>query len=167
MERRHLHISPWSQGLLQPGSVDVTVGDEWVLHDPAQRNVVLRDRDIRYLPPFRAAIHTLPPRGFVLGTTQQTVHLDDTLSARFEGKSSVGRHGLLTHVSAGFIDPGFCGQITLEIVNLLTVPIDIHAGTPIGQLVFTRMFTRPSAPYGDPKWGSRYQYQSGTTGARP
>ena len=108
----------------------------------------------------------LHPGEFVLGSTYERVSLPDDVAARLEGKSSLGRLGLLTHSTAGFIDPGFSGHVTLELSNVATLPIKLWPGMKIGQLAFFRLSTPAEHPYGSEKYGSRYQGQRGPTPSR-
>jgi dCTP deaminase len=108
----------------------------------------------------------LHPGEFVLGSTYETVSLPDDLAGRLEGKSSLGRLGLLTHSTAGFIDPGFTGHVTLELSNVATLPIKLWPGMKIGQLCLMRMTSAAEHPYGSAKAGSRYQGQRGPTPSR-
>jgi len=102
----------------------------------------------------------------VLGSTLEVVHLGDATVARLEGKSSLGRLGLLIHSTAGFVDPGFEGHLTLELSNVATLPIAIYPGMKIGQLSFYELSTPAEAPYGSDKAGSKYQGQRGPTPSR-
>jgi dCTP deaminase len=108
----------------------------------------------------------LHPGEFVLGSTLERVKLGGDVVARLEGKSSLGRLGLLIHSTAGFIDPGFEGHITLELSNVATLPIAIYPGMKIGQISFYQMTTAAEYPYGSPELGSKYQGQSGPTASR-
>lgn len=110
--------------------------------------------------------YVLHPGEFILGSTVETVSIPDYLACRFEGKSSLGRIGLTTHVTAGFIDPGFHGTITLEIKNENQFPILLKAGMLIGQLCFIRLNTTVDRMYGSVELGSHYQNQIGVTEAR-
>src|SRR5690606_21495240 len=101
----------------------------------------------------------LHPGEFVLASTYELVTLPHDVAARLEGKSSLGRLGLLTHSTAGFIDPGFSGHVTLELSNVATLPITLWPGMKIGQLCFFRMSSASEDPYGSDKHGSRYQGQ--------
>ena len=104
----------------------------------------------------------LHPGEFVLGSTLERVHLPDDVAARLEGKSSLGRLGLLTHSTAGFIDPGFNGHVTLELSNTATMPILLYPGMKIGQLCFFQLSSPAEIPYGSAERGSRYQGQART-----
>ena len=108
----------------------------------------------------------LHPGEFVLGSTAERVSVPDDLVARIEGKSSLGRLGLLIHSTAGFIDPGFDGHITLELANVANLPITIYPGMKIGQVSFLRMTTSADHPYGSSALGSKYQGQRGPTPSR-
>ena len=108
----------------------------------------------------------LHPGEFVLGATYEQVSLPDDVAARLEGKSSLGRLGLLTHSTAGFIDPGFSGHVTLELSNVATLPITLWPGMKIGQLCFFRLSSASEHPYGSSIYGSRYQGQRGPTASR-
>jgi dCTP deaminase len=108
----------------------------------------------------------LHPGEFVLGSTLEVVSVPDDLAARLEGKSSLGRLGLLTHSTAGFVDPGFSGHITLELSNVANLPITLWPGMKIGQLCLFRLTTPASHPYGSPIYGSGYQDQRGPTPSR-
>ena len=108
----------------------------------------------------------LHPGEFVLGATHEVVTLPDDIAARLEGKSSLGRLCLLTHSTAGFIDPGFTGHVTLELSNTATMPILLHPGMKIGQLCFFQLSSPAEAPYGSGAHGSRYQGQRGPTASR-
>ena len=163
------HISPFRSEQLQPASYDVRLsdrllaysGDGWI--DAETRLLV---GDITY-----DEIHIdedgylLQPNEFILGSTIKKFEFPDDIAGRFEGKSSLGRLGLATHITAGFIDPGFEGQITLEIRNMNRVPILIRPGMRIGQICFFRLGYGCLHPYGDPKLGSHYQNQEGPTPA--
>ncbi len=105
----------------------------------------------------------LHPGEFALGSTYEAVTLPDDVAARLEGKSSLGRLGLLTHSTAGFIDPGFTGHVTLELSNVATLPIKLWPGMKIGQLCFFRLSSPAEHPYGSGAYGSRYQGQRGPT----
>jgi dCTP deaminase len=108
----------------------------------------------------------LHPGEFVLGSTYELVGLGDALAARVEGKSSLGRLGLLTHATAGFVDPGFTGHVTLELANVATLPIKLYPGMKIGQLCFFRLSSPAEHPYGSTAAGSHYQGQRGPTPSR-
>lgn len=140
---------------LQPASLELTMAGE--AYSP------LRDR---HLGPFKVGSKgVLEPGDFVLACTQETVRIPTDLVAQVNGKSSWARQGLIVHTTAGFIDPGFRGQITLEFKNLGDKTIYIPVGAPICQLVFFRMTSPARRPYGHPELGSHYQDQTGATPA--
>ena len=108
----------------------------------------------------------LHPGEFVLASTYEVITLPDDIAGRLEGKSSLGRLGLLTHSTAGFIDPGFSGHITLELSNVANLPVKLFAGMKIGQLCLIKLSSPAEHPYGSEKYGSRYQGQRGPTPSR-
>ena len=163
-------LDPWDPAMVQPSSVDVRL-DAWfrlfdnhkyAVIDPAQDQSDLT-RLIEVDPDEGFVLH---PGEFVLGSTLETVTLPDDLAARVEGKSSLGRLGLLTHATAGFVDPGFTGHVTLELSNVATLPIALHPGMKIGQLCFFRLSSPAEHPYGTDVRGSHYQGQRGPTASR-
>ena len=157
-----LVIDPWDESLLQPASVDVRVAAEFrVFHNNRRAYIDVKDpnddlTEVVRIPEGQAFV--LHPGEFVLGSTQERVVLPDDLVARLEGKSSLGRLGLLIHSTAGYVDPGFSGTITLELSNVARLPITIYPGMPIGQISFFRMTTPVASPY-----RGKYQGQSGPT----
>ena len=165
-----LSIDPFDDECVQPASVDVRLGTQFrvmrnnrVTHiDPRVANDALMDTvQVPADEPF-----VLHPGEFVLGSTYEQVTLGSAVAARLEGKSSLGRLGLLTHSTAGFIDPGFSGHVTLELSNVATLPITLWPGMKIGQLCFFRLSSPAEEPYGSPRYGSRYQGQRGPTASR-
>lgn len=151
---------------IQPASVDLHLGDNfWVfpasdeVFDPY--NPVVSHEQNR--EPTVATHFDIQPNQFVLATTTEYVKLGDTLSARIEGKSSLGRLGLFVHITAGFIDPGFGGNITLELLNVSGRPLRLHAGMKIAQLSIQELTSPAERPYGHPDLGSKYQGQKVTT----
>jgi dCTP deaminase len=106
------------------------------------------------------------PGEFALGRTQEYVEIPDDIVSRIEGKSSLGRLGLIVHATAGFVDPGFKGTLTLEITNLTRVPIKLYTGLPIAQLSFMTLDAPAEQPYGSPELGSHYQGQTAATESR-
>lgn len=171
--RGDIKIAPFDQRSVQPASVDLHLGNEireYMLYsngsylgdlDPVSG---LTDQDTRVLP-FTAGAnrYKLRPGAFILATTRERVAIGPQVAARVEGKSTLGRIGLLIHVTAGFIDPGFSGQITLEISNLNNRNILLYPGMRIAQLSFTWLSEPVARPYGHPDLGSHYQGQSGAT----
>lgn len=136
----------------QPASLDIRVGDSYW---NAYADVMREDCDEL----------VIEPNTFYLTTTEETVTLPDNLSAVVTGRSSIGRKGLIIHTTAGWIDAGFSGEITLEVFNFNNEPVTLEAGTRIGQLVFFQMDKSAEEPYGS-KSTSKYQGQSGPTGSR-
>lgn len=168
LNSRQLHIRPFDPQSVQPASIDLQLGHSFQVYRPTDEPV-----DPHRSPPQpvlyqcdTGQIFTLRPGQFVLGTTQETVTLSSSVAARLEGKSSLGRLGLQTHATAGFIDPGFSGQITLELSNLGPWPVQLRAGMPIAQLCVYSLSSQAERPYGHPDLGSRYQHQLGATPSR-
>lgn len=163
-------LEPYDESMIQPASVDVRIDRFFRLFDnhkyphidPAQRQEDLT-RLVEVAPNEPFILH---PGEFVLGSTYEKVTLPDDVAARLEGKSSLGRLGLLTHSTAGFIDPGFSGHVTLELSNMATLPIMLWPGSKVGQLCFFRLSSPTEHPYGSSAYGSRYQGQRGPTASR-
>jgi dCTP deaminase len=165
-----LQLEPFEPALVQPSSIDVRL-DRWFrvfnnhlyTHiDPAQQQDDLTSMvEVDDGQPF-----VLHPGEFVLASTLELITLGDQLAGRLEGKSSLGRLGLLTHSTAGFIDPGFSGHVTLELSNVANLPITLWPGMKIGQLCILRLSSPAEHPYGSAVYGSRYQGQRGPTASR-
>ena len=163
-------LDPLDDAMVQPSSVDVRLdrffrlfdNHKYAVIDPAQDQPDLT----RQVEPDGEDPFILHPGEFVLGSTYETVTLPDDVAARLEGKSSLGRLGLLTHSTAGFIDPGFSGHVTLELSNVATLPIKLWPGMKICQLCFFRLNSPAEHPYGSDRYGSRYQGQRGPTASR-
>lgn len=154
-----LVIDPWEPSLLQPSSVDVRITNAFrVFHNNRQPYIDVR-RPIADLTELVTVAPGEPfilhPGEFVLGSTLERVGIPDDLVARLEGKSSLGRLGLLIHSTAGYIDPGFEGQITLELSNVARLPITIYPDMPIGQISFLEMTTPVLNPYRGKYGGQR------------
>ncbi len=170
LEEGSIEIDPFDSSLLQPSSVDVRVDRYFrVFHNARYPYIDVREpqEDLTELleidgeSPF-----ILHPGEFVLGSTLERVRLPDDLVARLEGKSSLGRLGLLIHSTAGFIDPGWNGHVTLELSNVANLPITIYYGMKIGQVSFVQMSEPAEKPYGSSALGSKYQGQRGPTPSR-
>lgn len=171
IEAGSVSLDPYDPALLQPSSVDVTLdryfrlfdNHKYSVIDPAQEQPELtRLVEVDWTEPF-----VLHPGEFVLGSTREAITLPDDIAARLEGKSSLGRLGLLTHSTAGFIDPGFTGHVTLELSNVATLPITLWPGMKIGQMCFFELSSAAQHPYGsDPARANRYQGQRGPTASR-
>jgi dCTP deaminase len=163
-------LDPYDRSMVQPSSVDVRIDRFFRLFDNHKYPVIdpsIDQPDLTRLievKPDEAFI--LHPGEFVLASTYEVVTLPDDVAARLEGKSSLGRLGLLTHSTAGFIDPGFSGHVTLELSNVATLPIMLWPGMKIGQLCFFRLSSPAENPYGSALYGSRYQGQRGPTASR-
>lgn len=163
-------LEPWDAAMVQPSSVDVRLdryfrlfdNHKYPFIDPEQEQPELtRLIEVAADEPF-----ILHPGEFALGSTFEQVTLPDDVAARLEGKSSLGRLGLITHSTAGFIDPGFSGHVTLELANVATLPIKLWPGMKIGQLCFFRLTSAAENPYGSGPYGNRYQGQRGPTASR-
>ena len=163
-------IDPWDPDMVQPASVDLRLGDSFrVFHNHLAPAIDL-DRPPEHLtelimirPDESFVIH---PGEFVLGATLERVELPDDVVARIEGKSSLGRLGLIVHATAGFVDPGFAGTLTLEVTNLARIPIILWPGKPIAQLSFMALDRPAERPYGHPELGSHYHGQVAATESR-
>src|SRR3954468_9527416 len=170
LEEGRIEIDPYDDSLLQPSSVDVRVDRYFrVFHNNRYPFIDVREpqEDLTELVEVdNGTPFTLHPGEFVLGSTLERIRLPDDLVARLEGKSSLGRLGLLIHSTAGFIDPGFGGNITLELSNVANLPITIYPGMPIGQISFMRMDQAVENPYGAGKNASKYQGQAEPTPSR-
>ena len=170
IEAKRIVVEPYDEAMIQPSSIDfrldryfrVFENHRYPHIDPAADQSDLT----RMVEPVGEEPFILHPGEFVLGSTLEVVTLPDDLAARVEGKSSLGRLGLLTHATAGFVDPGFSGHVTLELANVATLPIKLYPGMKIGQLCFFRLSSPAEHPYGSAKYGSRYQGQRGPTPSR-
>ncbi|MCW2605476.1 MAG: dcd [Frankiales bacterium] len=165
-----LGLTPYDEQMVQPSSIDVRL-DRWFrvfanhryTHiDPA----VAQDDLTELVEPEGDEPFVLHPGEFVLGSTLEVISLGDDLAARLEGKSSLGRLGLLTHSTAGFIDPGFSGHVTLELSNVANLPIKLYPGMKIGQVCVLPLSSPAESPYGSERYGSRYQGQRGPTASK-
>ena len=170
LDAGRIGLDPYDPTLIQPSSIDVRLdrffrlvdNHKYPFIDPADEQPELtRLVEAKADEPF-----ILHPGEFVLGSTYEFVTLPDDVAARLEGKSSLGRLGLLTHSTAGFIDPGFGGHVTLELSNVATLPIKLWPGMKIGQLCFFKLSSPAEHPYGSSEYGSRYQGQRGPTASR-
>jgi dCTP deaminase len=165
-----LGLEPLDEAMIQPSSIDVRLdrffrvfnNTKYTHIDPRQQ----QDDLTTLVETVDDQPFVLHPGEFVLGSTFESVTLPDDLAGRLEGKSSLGRLGLLTHSTAGFIDPGFTGHITLELSNVANLPITLWPGMKIGQLCLFRLTSPAEHPYGSTNAGSRYQGQRGPTPSR-
>jgi dCTP deaminase len=154
-----MEIDPYDEALLQPSSVDVRVDRLFrVFHNNRYPYIDVKVE--------QAELTELVEVEFVLGSTLERIRLPDDLVARLEGKSSLGRLGLLIHSTAGFIDPGWDGHVTLELSNVANLPITIYPGMKIGQISFMQMTEPAATPYGADSIGSKYKGQRGPTASR-
>jgi dCTP deaminase len=170
VEEGRIKIEPWDPSMVQPASVDLKLGTSFrVFHNHRLPAIDLAE------PPSGVTEHVqiddtasfvIHPGEFVLGTTVEWVELPEDVVARIEGKSSLGRLGLIVHATAGFVDPGFSGTLTLEITNLTRVPIVLWPGKPIAQLSFMALDRPAERPYGHPDLGSHYHGQVEATESR-
>ena len=165
-----IKIEPWDPLMVQPASIDLKLGSSFrVFHNHRIQVIDLAD------PPSGLTEHVevaedepfvIHPGEFVLGRTEERVEIPDDVVARIEGKSSLGRLGLIVHATAGFVDPGFTGTLTLEITNFNSVPIVLRPGLPIAQLSFMTLDRAAERPYGHPDLGSHYHGQIEATESR-
>ena len=170
LDSGRIGLDPLDLNMVQPSSVDVRLDRFFRLFDNHKYQHIDPAMDqpdlTRLVEVDSTEAFVLHPGEFVLGATFEVVSLPDDVAARLEGKSSLGRLGLLTHSTAGFIDPGFSGHVTLELSNVATLPITLWPGMKIGQLCFFRLTSPADHPYGSEKYGSRYQGQRGPTASR-
>jgi dCTP deaminase len=163
-------LDPYDPGMVQPSSIDVRLDKYFRLFDNHKYPFIDPAED---QPELTHLVETEPgnpfilhPGEFVLASTYEQITLPDDIAARLEGKSSLGRLGLLTHSTAGFVDPGFSGHVTLELSNVATLPIKLWPGMKIGQFCFFQLSSPAEEPYGVGANGSRYQGQRGPTASR-
>ncbi len=165
-----LGIAPLDEGAIQPASVDLRLDRSFrVFRSTVRPFVDVREPvddltdlvEIAEGEPF-----VIQPASFCLGSTIETITLPDDIVARVDGKSSLGRLGLLVHATAGYVDPGWSGRLTLELSNQSQMPIALYYGMRIAQISFLRLTTPVDRPYGSPGLGSKYQGQTGPTASR-
>ncbi len=163
-------IEPLDESCVQPSSVDLRLDKLFRVFLNHPMSVIDVKRDLSDLTQeveiAEGDAFILHPGEFVLGSTYERITLPDDIVARIEGKSSLGRLGLLIHSTAGFIDAGFSGHITLELSNVANLPITLYPGMKIGQVSFLQMTTPADLPYGSKAVGSKYQGQRGPTPSR-
>lgn len=162
-------VKPLADNAVQPASVDLRL-DKKILVFRNSRRAYIDTRvdmsDLTEMEEIGDKPFMLHPGEFVLGSTAELVELPADIVARLEGKSSLGRVGLLIHSTAGYVDPGWRGQLTLELGNVARLPIALYAGMKIGQLSFLRMTSAAERPYGSPGLGSKYVGQTDPTASR-
>ncbi|HEX3789173.1 MAG TPA: dCTP deaminase [Pseudonocardiaceae bacterium] len=170
LEAGRLVVEPYDAAMLQPSSIDVRLDRFFRVFDNSRYThidpAIQQDELTSLVEQSGEDPFVLHPGEFVLGSTYERVALPDYLAGRLEGKSSLGRLGLLTHSTAGFIDPGFAGHITLELSNVANLPITLWPGMKIGQLCLFQLTSSAEHPYGSAHAGSRYQGQRGPTPSR-
>ena len=173
LERGDLQIAPLADRELQiqPASVDLRLGSDFIVYKPGQI-ACLDPRDPATLTAATETVTVaadgafiLHPGEFALGSTVERVNIPPDLVARVDGRSSVGRLAVVVHATAGFIDPGFAGQITLELSNLGRIPVRLYPGMRIAQIVLHQLLSPSEQPYGTER-GSRYQEQMGPVASR-
>jgi len=163
-------VEPFAEAMIQPSSVDVRLDKFFRVFENHKYSVI--DPSIEQAELTREVIaehgeaFILYPGEFVLASTYEVITLPDDIAGRLEGKSSLGRLGLLTHSTAGFIDPGFSGHITLELSNVANLPVKLFPGMKIGQLCLIKLTSPAEHPYGSAIYASRYQGQRGPTASR-
>ncbi|MEN9678952.1 MAG: hypothetical protein RLZ57_81 [Actinomycetota bacterium] len=170
IEAGRVGVEPYEAKMIQPSSIDVRLdkffrvfeNHKYEVIDPSlEQPELTREIEVKGNEHF-----ILHPGEFVLASTYEVVTLPDDIAGRLEGKSSLGRLGLLTHSTAGFIDPGFSGHITLELSNVANLPVKLFPGMKIGQLCLIKLSSSAEHPYGSALYGSRYQGQRGPTPSR-
>jgi len=163
-------VEPYDEAMIQPSSVDVRLDKFFRVFENHKYSVIdpsIEQSDLtREVAVEANEEFILHPGEFVLASTYEVITLPDDIAGRLEGKSSLGRLGLLTHSTAGFIDPGFSGHITLELSNVANLPVKLFPGMKIGQLCLIKLSSPAENPYGSALYGSRYQGQRGPTASK-
>jgi dCTP deaminase len=163
-------IDPLDEDAIQPASVDLRLDDSFRIFRVTTRAHVDVREPVDDLTELVAIGHEEPfvlqPGAFCLATTLETITLPDDIVARVDGRSSLGRLGLLVHATAGYVDPGWTGKLTLELSNQSQMPIALYYGMRIAQISFLRLSSAAERPYGSPGLGSKYQGQMGPTPSR-
>lgn len=163
--RSNIYVFPYVPSMVQPASLDMRLGSTFVRYGRSSDPIDPENPVDSDLAKFNADKLVLYPGEFVLGATLERIGIGPTIAARVEGKSTLGRLGLIVHSTAGFIDPGFEGSITLEMTNINTRPIILRTGMKICQIAFYRMDAPAEFPYGHESLGSHYQSQIDVTPA--
>jgi len=169
VQKKHIFISPFDSSCVQPASYDLKLGNEFrVFNNLNKPYLDIKNYDDSFMELVRVKGETpliIHPGEFVLGTTIETVGIPNDLIGRLEGKSSLGRIGIIIHATAGFVDPGFRGNLTLEMTNVANIPITLYPGMKIGQISFMRLETPTEKPYGKVRH-SKYWGQKGPTASK-
>jgi dCTP deaminase len=167
IESGRIGVDPFEPSMIQPSSIDLRLDNRFLVFRSHTRAVIDVKEDLTDLTELvevdTDGVFILHPGEFVLGSTAEQVTLPDDLVGRIEGKSSLGRLGLLIHTTAGFVDAGFSGHLTLEFSNVATLPITLYPGMKIGQISFLKMDAPADQPYGSGALGSKYRGQVGPT----
>ena len=170
LSKGRIVIDPLGEGCIQPASVDVHLDRRLLVFRNSRRAYIDVRQDMSVLTEMVEIDGDVPfilhPGEFVLGNTQERIELPDDLVARLEGKSSLGRIGLLIHSTAGYVDPGWKGNLTLELSNVANLPVTLYLGMKIGQLSYLRLSTAADNVYGSAALGSKYQGQTDPTASR-
>jgi len=170
LEAGRIEIEPLGENAIQPSSIDLRLAQQFRIFRNHTRGLIDVKEDLSDLTDLVEITGDEPfilhPGEFVLGSTLERVKVPVDLVARIEGKSSLGRLGLLIHSTAGFVDAGWNGQLTLELSNVASLPITLYPGMKIGQISFQQMTTEADAPYGSTSTGSKYQDQEGPVASR-
>ena len=167
---KRVGVEPFDEAMIQPSSVDVRLDKFFRVFENHKYEVIdpsLEQPELtREIIAEDGEAFILHPGEFVLASTYEVITLPDDIAGRLEGKSSLGRLGLLTHSTAGFIDPGFSGHITLELSNVANLPVKLYPGMKIGQLCLIKLSSAAEHPYGSAQYLNRYQGQRGPTPSR-
>ena len=170
IESKRVGVEPFADAMIQPSSVDVRLDKFFRVFENHKYEVIdpsLEQPELtREIIAENGEAFILHPGEFVLASTYEVITLPDDIAGRLEGKSSLGRLGLLTHSTAGFIDPGFSGHITLELSNVANLPVKLYPGMKIGQLCLIKLSSPAEHPYGSAQYLNRYQGQRGPTASR-
>ena len=163
-------ITPYDEGLVQPASIDIRLDGRFLVFRNYKHSCIdpkaLQEDLTEMVTVAEGDPFIVHPGEFILGNTVERVKLGDDLVARLEGKSSLGRLGLIVHATAGYVDPGFDGNITLELSNVANLPIRLYPGMKVGQISFFAMTTPADRPYGSPGLGSKYKGQTAPTASK-
>ena len=164
-----IRIIPFKEAYVQPSTVDLTLDSKVRIFDNYEIGFIdvrKQDNVSRLIDVGKEGSFIIHPGEFVLGSSIERISLPRDLACKLEGRSSLGRLGLIIHATAGYIDPGFSGRLTLEISNISRLPIKLYAGMRIAQIAFYQMSSKVKTPYGSKKLGSKYQNQKDATASR-